>query len=133
MSLSKPKNVDKMKSKVFCIRDALRNSEESIPVGVILSRTSGTTASENAYFYLHQTMFLKVSLLPKKILCYKNSLIKNIGLISKLMTSQTIVIHILPNISRSKDNQTIKFGQLIEYNTVNIFFSKNMQKMRQVN
>ena len=29
---------------------------------------------------------------------------------------QTIAIHILPNISRSKGNQTIKFRQLIEYN-----------------
>ena len=28
---------------------------------------------------------------------------------------QTIEIHILPNISRSKGNQKIKFGQLIEY------------------
>ena len=34
------------------------------------------------------------------------------------MTSQTgkrtIAVHILPYISRSKDNQTLKFGQLIE-------------------
>ena len=29
---------------------------------------------------------------------------------------QTIAIHLLLNISRSKGNQTIKFGQLIEYN-----------------
>ena len=28
---------------------------------------------------------------------------------------QTITIHILPNISGSKANQTIKFGQLIEH------------------
>ena len=28
---------------------------------------------------------------------------------------QTIVIHILPNISQNKSNQTMKFGQLIEY------------------
>ena len=27
-----------------------------------------------------------------------------------------IAIHILPNISRSKGNQTMKFGQLIEHN-----------------
>ena len=43
------------------------------------------------------------------------------------MTSQTgqeiNTIHILPNISRSKGNQTKKFGQLIEYNM--IFFLKN--------
>ena len=35
---------------------------------------------------------------------------------------QTIAIHILPNISQSKGNQTMKFGQLIEYNKRNIFF-----------
>ena len=29
--------------------------------------------------------------------------------------------HILPNILKSKDNQTMKFGQLIEYNMRNIF------------
>ena len=34
---------------------------------------------------------------------------------------QIIAIHILSNISRSKDNQTMKFGQLIEYNMRNIF------------
>ena len=34
---------------------------------------------------------------------------------------QTIAIHILPNISRSKGNQTIKFGQLIECKMRNIF------------
>ena len=28
---------------------------------------------------------------------------------------QTIATHILPNISRSKDNQIMKFGQLVEY------------------
>ena len=36
-----------------------------------------------------------------------------------LMTSQTgqqiVIVHLLPNISRSKSNQAIKFGQLIEY------------------
>ena len=34
---------------------------------------------------------------------------------------QTFAIHILPNISQSKDNQKIKFGQLIDYNKRNIF------------
>ena len=40
---------------------------------------------------------------------------------------QTIAIHILPNISQSKGNQTMKFGQLIKHNKRNIF----LQKMRQ--
>ena len=34
---------------------------------------------------------------------------------------QTIVIHILLIISQSKGNETMKFGQLIEYNKRNIF------------
>ena len=38
---------------------------------------------------------------------------------------QTIVIHIPSNISRSKSNQTMKFGQFIEYNMRNIFLDKS--------
>ena len=37
---------------------------------------------------------------------------------------QTIAIHVLPNISQSKYNQTVKFGQLIEYNKRNYFLQK---------
>ena len=43
---------------------------------------------------------------------------------------QTITIHILPNISQSKEDLTMKFGQLIEYNK-RYFSSKIMQEMRQ--
>ena len=63
---------------------------------------------------------------------YQNDLIKRIWLISKFMSSQpglqTNVIHILPNISRSKDNQTMKFGKLIECNMRNIFLEKSYAK-----
>ena len=46
---------------------------------------------------------------------------------------QAVGIHILPNISQSKGNQTkgnetIKFGQLIEYNMRNIFLQKLCKK-----
>ena len=45
------------------------------------------------------------------------------------MMSQTmklvITILILPNISRSKGNQTMKFGQFIECNMRNIFLEKS--------
>ena len=41
---------------------------------------------------------------------------------------QTIAIYILPNISRSKGNQTVKFDQLIEYNMRNIFLEKSYTK-----
>ena len=63
---------------------------------------------------------------------YKNGLIRKVRLISKFMTSQpgqqTVGIHILPNISRTKDNQTMKFSQLIEYNMRNIFVEKSYIK-----
>ena len=42
---------------------------------------------------------------------------------------QRIVIHILPNISRSEGNKTIKFGQVIEYNPRNIFLEKLFTKL----
>ena len=38
---------------------------------------------------------------------------------------QTIAIHILPYISRSKDNQTMKFGQLTKYKWRKIFIEKS--------
>ena len=38
---------------------------------------------------------------------------------------QTIAIQTFANISQSKGNQTMKFGQLIEYNKKKIFFFKN--------
>ena len=41
---------------------------------------------------------------------------------------QTITIHILTNISKSKDNQAMKFGQLIEYNLRNIFLENPCTK-----
>ena len=41
---------------------------------------------------------------------------------------QTTLIHILPNISRRKGNQTMKFGQLIDYKMRNIFLEKSYTK-----
>ena len=54
---------------------------------------------------------------------YENGLTRKIRLVLKSMTSepgkQTIAICILPNISRSKDNQIVKYDQLIVYNPYN--------------
>ena len=48
------------------------------------------------------------------------------------MTPQTgeqiITIHILSNISRTKGNKTMKFGQLVEYNIRNIFLENPYTK-----
>ena len=41
---------------------------------------------------------------------------------------QKIVIHILSNSSRSKKNQAMKFGRLMEYNVRNIFLEKSLTK-----
>ena len=70
-----------------------------------------------------------LSFCPDFLVKYQNSLIKKIRLISNFMTSkpgqQTTVIHILPNISRSKGNQIMKFGHLIECNMRNVFLEKS--------
>ena len=42
--------------------------------------------------------------------------------------SETIAIHILINISRSKDSQTTKFGQTTQCNMRNIFLEKPYTK-----
>ena len=64
--------------------------------------------------------------------CGKNDLIRKIRLVLKFMTlqpgKQTITIQILLNISQSKDNQTKKLGQLIEYINRNIFPQKLCRK-----
>ena len=43
-------------------------------------------------------------------------------------SQQTVVIYILFNISRSKSNQTMTFGQLIECNLRNIFLETSYTK-----
>ena len=62
--------------------------------------------------------------------CKKNGLIRKVRLISKFITSQPglqiVTIHILPNILRSKDKQTMKFCQVTEYNKRNIFLQKSV-------
>ena len=62
----------------------------------------------------------------------QSDLIRKIMLLLNFMTLQpgyqTIVIHILPNISRSKNNQIMKFDQLIECNMRNILLEKSYTK-----
>ena len=81
----------------------------------------------NAFYFILKT-FRSQDIWP----CRKNPLIRKIRLTSKFMTSQpglqTIAIHTLLNITPSRCNQTMKFGQLIEYNKTNIFFQKLCRK-----
>ena len=59
-------------------------------------------------------------------------MIRKLTLIPKLsrdkFEKEIITIHILPNIVRSKGNQTIKLGQLIEHNMRNIFLKMSYTK-----
>ena len=59
-------------------------------------------------------------------------MIRKIRLIPNFVTSQPgqqiILKHILPNISRSKGNQTIEFGQLLEYSIRNLFGERSYTK-----
>ena len=41
---------------------------------------------------------------------------------------QIIIMHILPNISRRKNNQAMKFGKLIKNKARNIFLEKSCSK-----
>ena len=86
-------------------------------------------------FILPQKLFLFPRYLRfclEFLIMQQNNLMRKIKLISNFMTSQpgkqTIVIHILPNISRSKSNPTMDFGPLIECNMRNIFFEKSYTK-----
>ena len=79
-----------------------------------------------SYFTLKALFILKIfKFCPNFLVIWQNGLIRKISLVSKFVSSQpglqTIWLHIFTNISRSKSNQELKFGQLIEYNMQNIF------------
>ena len=83
---------------------------------------------KNACYFTYKALFvLKMFMFCLDFLVmYRNGLVKQIRLTSKFTTSQpgsqTILIHTLPN--RSRGNQTLKAGQLIECNIGNIFLEK---------
>ena len=78
---------------------------------------------KNAFYLTLTTLFVfkKLKFVALIIGHLEKELIGKISLISKLMMlrsgKQTIAIYILSNISRIKQNQAIKFRQLIDYNT----------------
>ena len=85
------------------------------------------------YFTLNDLLFLRyLSFCLDLFFMYKNGLIRKIRLVLKFMTSQrgyqnNCNAHIA-NIPRSKGSQTMKSGQLIEYNLRNIFVEKSYTK-----
>ena len=83
---------------------------------------------KNAFYLILKALFILKRYLNFVLTFWasrNNGLIRKIRLISELMTSQLgqqkITTNILLNISRTKENQTIKFGQLREHSKRNIF------------
>ena len=107
-------------------------SDSHLPKKIVICLIESPLKNDEKCFLFH----LKSSFRFQDILvfvttfwsCRKNGLIRKIRLTSKFTTSQpglqTIAIHILRNNSRSKGNQTMEFGQLIEYSKINIFLKK---------
>ena len=87
------------------------------------------------YLILKALFFLKIFKFLSWLFGHveKKGLIRNIRLISTFMTSQpgcqTVSIHILLNISQSKCNQTLKFGQLIEFSKTKILLWISYRKL----
>ena len=104
----------------FLFKSELSSSKKACST---LFNESPLKMMKNAFYFILKAPLVQI--LPCSFGYVGNSSIKKLRLISKFMNlqpgKQTIVIHILPQICRSKGNQTMKFGQLIEYNLRNIF------------
>ena len=83
---------------------------------------------ENCFCFMLKVLF---ALRMFKGFC-PDFLIKKLKSTSKFMMSQTgnqtITIHISSNASRSKGNRATKFGQLREYNVINIFLQNSCRE-----
>ena len=84
------------------------------------------------YFFLKAFFVLKIFKFLYRLFGHAERVIRKIRLILKFMTSQfawqTTTIHILPNTSPIQDKQTMKFGQLVEYNKRNTLLQKSCRK-----
>ena len=82
----------------------------------------------NAFYFTLKALFVRKIFQFLSWLLGQDGLIRKIRLISEFMTSQTgwqtVKIQILPNIWRSKGNETMKFAQLIKHNMRNTFLKK---------
>ena len=107
------------------IKDALSGLRQFLATG------SSLKMMENCFYFTLKVFFvLKIfnffSWLfgdVEKLLDRKNQV--NFKIMTSQLGKQTIAVHILLNISRSKGNQTMKTGQLTEYKMRNIFLEKS--------
>ena len=91
----------------------------------------------NAFYFTSKALFALMlsrclSFWLEFLVMQQNGLIRKIMFISNFIASQpgqqTIVVPILLNISRSKGNHRMKFGQLIGCNMRNIFLEESYTK-----
>ena len=85
---------------------------------------------KNAFYFILKALFvLKIFKFLSAIFFMKQfALIRKLRL-TLISGKQTITIHILPNISRGKFSQTMKFSRLMEYNVRNIFLQKSWENL----
>ena len=86
---------------------------------------------KNAFYLMLKVLFLrKIFKFLSRLFVYVGKRLDKKVTVSKFMTSQTgqqiIIVHILPNIPRSKGNQTMKLSQVIEYNRI-FFLEKSVR------
>ena len=79
---------------------------------------------ENAFYLMLKALFiLEIFAFLPRLFGYVKKLDQKAKVNFKIYA-----IHILSNMSRSKVNQTIKFGQLIKYKIIYIFLGKSYTK-----
>ena len=89
---------------------------------------------KNAFYFMLKALFTLeiLTFLSWFLFMKENGLIRKLSLISMFMTfmtgQQVITIHMLSKITKSKGNQAMKFGQLIEGKMICIYFLKTHTK-----
>ena len=89
---------------------------------------------KNAFYFTLKALFiLKIFTFLSRRFCYAE---KRLGQKDRVNSKicgvtnlETVTINILPEISRSRGNQTMKFGQLIKYNLSSIFLKNMVEKL----
>ena len=96
---------------------------------LICFNESSLKMMKNAFYLILKALFVLTFRFLLGRFGHVKSVIINIWLVSKCVTSQPgkqkIAISILPNILQSEGSQAMKFGQLIKYNKINIFLQKS--------
>ena len=106
--------------------------------GLISFNESSQQVMKNVFQFILKALFVieTFKFLPRLFCsCRKTAWIINLNLTSNFIKpssgKQIIKIHILPYISRSKNNQKMKLGQLTEYKRERHYSLKILEKMRQ--